>query len=549
MRILTAILLVVSLGLSTSPGWAGQSTPPTALGSAGRLAELKEKVEKDNRANPVSSVAWAEEALRLLAAEPNPGAETWFLLALARDLDMLGDFPKASAYLERGRKLAAANRDTRSRLLLEIEAAALCTNTEKLAEARDILGSIIPSVEAYRTTHPQDYEMVRSLGRSYRLLAWGFQTSGRFLEAIRANQNAQNISSEIRDLRGQAQVLDNMGNLYANMGRLDEAVAAHRQAISLAEQIADLDLQAICHNSLANTFGHRNETAFQLAELSRASALAVKAGDTYLQLIATMNLADAHLREKDYRAALACAEGALRLPDIARYPMFVAISQVNRGIALNRLGNNSEGLKSLQEGLQHIKATHAKNETAEVLGNLAEEFAFAGDFRRAYETELEFKALSDELKPTDDQKRVAEASAAFESDKKQIQIDALERDRHTQARLKLLWIALGALGFSAAGILVISLRRRQRAHEALADLNGRNQMLIGDLQAALAEVRALQGLIPICAHCKKIRDDKGYWNQMESYIQSRSGATFSHGICPECARGVLAEASRESLSR
>jgi len=46
----------------------------------------------------------------------------------------------------------------------------------------------------------------------------------------------------------------------------------------------------------------------------------------------------------------------------------------------------------------------------------------------------------------------------------------------------------------------------------------------------------LSGLLPICASCKKIRDDKGYWNQIETFIRDHSEAHFSHGICPECAR-------------
>jgi hypothetical protein len=60
--------------------------------------------------------------------------------------------------------------------------------------------------------------------------------------------------------------------------------------------------------------------------------------------------------------------------------------------------------------------------------------------------------------------------------------------------------------------------------------------LISDLQKALAEIKTLRGFLPICSHCKKIRDDKGYWNQIESYIQKHSETKFSHGICPECAK-------------
>lgn len=58
---------------------------------------------------------------------------------------------------------------------------------------------------------------------------------------------------------------------------------------------------------------------------------------------------------------------------------------------------------------------------------------------------------------------------------------------------------------------------------------------LADLKAALAQVRTLSGMLPICSKCKKIRDDKGYWNQLETYLSKHSEAVFSHGICPECA--------------
>jgi len=67
------------------------------------------------------------------------------------------------------------------------------------------------------------------------------------------------------------------------------------------------------------------------------------------------------------------------------------------------------------------------------------------------------------------------------------------------------------------------------------------EKVIRELQAALAEVKTLSGLLPICAACKKIRDDKGYWNQIEVYIHEHSGAEFSHGICPECAKKLYPE--------
>ena len=69
----------------------------------------------------------------------------------------------------------------------------------------------------------------------------------------------------------------------------------------------------------------------------------------------------------------------------------------------------------------------------------------------------------------------------------------------------------------------------------LKEVEQAHEKLIEDLSDALEKVKVLSGLMPICARCKKIRDDKGYWNNLESYIEKYSEASFSHGLCPECS--------------
>ncbi len=61
------------------------------------------------------------------------------------------------------------------------------------------------------------------------------------------------------------------------------------------------------------------------------------------------------------------------------------------------------------------------------------------------------------------------------------------------------------------------------------------------LRRAEEEIKTLEGIVPICSHCKKIRDDKGYWQRVEQYIQARSDAEFSHGICNECSDELYGE--------
>jgi PAS domain S-box-containing protein len=71
------------------------------------------------------------------------------------------------------------------------------------------------------------------------------------------------------------------------------------------------------------------------------------------------------------------------------------------------------------------------------------------------------------------------------------------------------------------------------------------ERLVNELQEALAKVKILSGMMPICSYCKKIRDDKGYWNQLESYISKHSDALFSHSICPECLKKEIPYFYRE----
>ena len=86
-------------------------------------------------------------------------------------------------------------------------------------------------------------------------------------------------------------------------------------------------------------------------------------------------------------------------------------------------------------------------------------------------------------------------------------------------------------GLSAS--IGLALMRRQ--------LEDERERLIAELRKALSKVKLLSGLLPICSSCKKIRNDKGYWEQMETYISEHSAADFSHGICPECAKKLYPE--------
>jgi PAS domain S-box-containing protein len=80
-------------------------------------------------------------------------------------------------------------------------------------------------------------------------------------------------------------------------------------------------------------------------------------------------------------------------------------------------------------------------------------------------------------------------------------------------------------------------------------IESEREKLIADLREAFAKIKILTGLLPMCAWCKKVRDDKGYWKKVETYVQEHSDASFTHGICPDCLKKVDPETYRIEVER
>ncbi|MDP8241088.1 MAG: response regulator [Candidatus Hatepunaea meridiana] len=106
----------------------------------------------------------------------------------------------------------------------------------------------------------------------------------------------------------------------------------------------------------------------------------------------------------------------------------------------------------------------------------------------------------------------------------------------------------GAVDYVTKPFNSIELLARVRTHLELKKAWDTQKKTIIKLEAALTKVKQLSGLLPICCHCKKIRDDNGYWQQVERYITEYSEAEFTHGICPDCLEKYYPEHLAETSS-
>jgi hypothetical protein len=123
----------------------------------------------------------------------------------------------------------------------------------------------------------------------------------------------------------------------------------------------------------------------------------------------------------------------------------------------------------------------------------------------------------------------------------EIYYDITEKKQSLERLLLISYIIVIVLALSVLIISVMNVVKEKRRLTERKRAEEEREKLIVELQNAMAEVKTLSGLLPICSSCKKIRDDQGYWNQIEVYISGHSTATFSHSICPECGKKLYPE--------
>lgn len=161
------------------------------------------------------------------------------------------------------------------------------------------------------------------------------------------------------------------------------------------------------------------------------------------------------------------------------------------------------------------------------------------------EDELRGKRLSDVTHPDDYAAEAAHLKATFAAFRP---MTYLAETRYIRKDGGIVWGRLTATVIrdgSGAGVYGVGMIE-DVTQRKLAE--GERERLLADLRDALARVKTLSGLLPICSSCKKIRDDQGYWTQVERYLMDHTDAQFSHGICPECLKTLYPEYADKSAN-
>lgn len=468
------------------------------------------------------------------------------------------------------------------RLLLAVLAAAAVL----LAPSRPAAAQLAPTADSIATLRAE-LEQVAGTGDSL-LMAGAFERVGRaywradrFDEAITFLLTAREIFAGRRDLESVARISNALGSSHYHLGNYELALQSYVRALEIRVADGNALGQAYVHANIAKAYQDwgqleqalaRADSAVALADSAQHSAALGYALNTRAGILAALKRY-AEARESAERSLAAYYSGSPTLSradslsawslnvmvlgdaDIAEGRAVDALRRFTQIYERARQGNTRRGqaqallaMGRAQEALARHAAARASyaaaDEDAEFIGNRTYRLQALQGLSRAAERlgnpaeALRFARQHEALRDSVFNARSAQRVAAIELEAEALrqraaaatlaaEQEAQANDLRQQRRMTGLYAALFVL---ALAFVLAQYRVNRRVRQREAELAASN----AELQRAMAEVQALTGLIPICASCKNVRDDAGFWRSVEEYVGSRSAAQFSHSICNTC---------------
>ncbi len=284
-----------------------------------------------------------------------------------------------------------------------------------------------------------------------------------------------------------------------NMGDRKEALDYYNRSIEINEELDNRKNLSNSLNNAGNIYRKSGESEKALEYFQKALKIRENLDDKRGISHTLTNIGTVYQDLENFNKSLEYFLRSLRIEEETEDRLASVDTLLSIGLIYASTDRFTEALEYAGKGLNiadEIGVPDLKRDSCETFSTILEQ---KGDFRKALEYHKKYKALNDEIFNKDSSSRINELQVQYETEKKE-----KEKEIYRLRNIELV-----------------------KANE--------------DLKHALAEVKHLSGLLPICANCKKIRDDHGYWEQIESYISEHSDVQFSHALCPECMKKLYPE--------
>ncbi len=357
--------------------------------------------------------------------------------------------------------------------------------------------------------------------------------AGRFPDALECHLKALAIREQDGDKEGLAYSYNNLGNTYRNMGAFEKALEYHQQGLALKIELKLRASEAYSHQNIGLVYFAMNDYGKALAAYRRALAIREELRDPRSMAV-SMNAIGQVEALSDPAAALKTYDRALELRRQTGDSRGEMATELNRGDLYRRLRRLPQSAAAFNRALAIGATLDAPLLYSNALKGLAETEAAAGDYAAAYRHHIDYHTTREAMFSQESNERFQRLRIANEREMQDRQITALEQQAELReaalARERIIRIALAVV----TGLVLLTLRLLYTRYRAKQQSEVRLRSQAEALAEALERVKTLRGLLPICSWCKKIREDNGYWTQVESYFKRHSAAEFTHCICPAC---------------
>ncbi len=391
-----------------------------------------------------------------------------------------------------------------------------------------------------------------ALGRVHNNLGSTHYQWGNYEAAMEAFLRALPYRREVGDVSGEARVLANLGLTYHDWGQYDRARQVLEEAVGIADGVGDRAVQGYSRQILGAlhlTLGELDEAE---AVFNRALTFYPRDGQT--NTLASLSLV--HVRRGEPERAVPTLLEILRTAREQGVPRHEARALLHLGEAYRVLGEVSQAIGFLEEGLEVARAWDQRPIALQMLEELAVLHEMAGNPEFALRDLRAANVLRDSIFDQAVGQRIASMEARAEADRQtreNLRLREVQQTRELLIQRQRAGVLVGGVLLLAAMALVAVLahfnRLGKRREALLTHANTSLEKVNAELLHAVSEVRTLKGLIPICAHCKRVRDDEGYWETVEKYIAERSEVLFSHSICASCGPDIYGPDWEESVGR
>ena len=426
------------------------------------------------------------------------------------------------------KKLPGTSGLNRIRILADLTVAFRAINPEKAIE----FGK--QGLELLQDTEDLDIESV-----ILNELCWAYQCTGEYSTSLDCGSKALVLTDETNDEQCKSTAFNRIGATYARMGKFDLALECFMKSLRIQEKIGD-------KLGIAGLYSNIGSICYTTGDCGKALDYYNKAIRIFLELNAMSNLAvsynnagNIYSSSAEYMKALDYYKEALEIREKLGEIRGVSHSLFNIGSVFRDLKDYDKSLEYFFRALGIEMETCDRHASVETLHNIGRTYALTDQCAEAFDYAQRGLAIAEELDVPDLKKNCFETMSIILEQKGDFR-EALEYHKKYKELFDTIFSEESSQKYNELQVNYET-EKKEKENEIYRLRNIELVKANEELKKALAEVKTLSGLLPICSSCKKIRDDGGYWEQIEGYISKRSDAQFSHGICPECAKKIYPE--------